>query len=75
MNCNDSILLALSREQREAVSRRTFLGRSASGIGLAALGGLLNSAGAAVSPEEKPLPHFAPKAKRIIYLFHRHPIA
>ena len=69
MNCNDSILLALSREQREAVSRRTFLGRSASGIGLAALGGLLNSAGAAVSPEEKALPHFAPKAKRIIYLF------
>jgi hypothetical protein len=69
MNCNDSILLALSREQSEAVSRRTFLGRSASGIGLAALGGLLNSAGAAVSPEEKALPHFAPKAKRIIYLF------
>jgi hypothetical protein len=67
-----------------SVNRRTFLTRSAAGIGMAALASLLNEpvaraaaveGGAAASrlrtvtgglPD---LPHFAPKAKRIIYLF------
>ncbi len=63
----------------EAISRRTFLGRSARGIGPLALGTLLfpdllrgaaASAAAARSPLGLPgLPHFAPKAKRVICLF------
>src|SRR3954469_23947825 len=68
-------------EQINAVNRRTFLTRSAAGIGVAALASLLNdnplrAAGAAVGNEVAPvtgglpgLPHFAAKAKRIIYLF------
>ena len=57
-----------------ALSRRTFLGRSATGIGYAALASLLNR-GTAVGGEVSlatrgtvnPL-HFAPKAKRVIIL-------
>src|SRR3954470_4513816 len=64
-----------------AVNRRTFLQRSAAGIGMAALGSLLNpaslfAAGAAVGGAKPSLtgalpglPHYAAKAKRIIYLF------
>lgn len=51
-------------------SRRQFLTRSGLGLGAVALGSLLNESKAAV--ESDPLsvkpPHFAPKAKRIIYL-------
>ena len=42
------------------LTRRHFFGKSATGIGAAALGSLLNA---------ETLPHFAPKAKRVIYLF------
>ena len=42
MNCNDHQFRRLTADQRAAVTRRTFLSRSASGIGLAALGSLLN---------------------------------
>jgi len=48
--------------------RRTFLEQSAAGMGLAALGGLLQGQGLAAG-EFPGLPHVAPKAKRIIYLF------
>ncbi|MFZ4574926.1 MAG: DUF1501 domain-containing protein [Phycisphaerales bacterium] len=55
--------------------RRFFLsaGRSiASGLGAAALGSLMASSASAAAPEAKDvlnaLPHFAPKAKRVIYL-------
>ncbi len=74
MNCNDHFFLNLERESKLAVSRRTFLQSAASGIGLAALGSLINGASAA-EPVLKPglglpsFPNFAPKAKRIIYLF------
>lgn len=70
------------------VTRREFFGRSASGIGMAALAGLLSRDGLAGTPEApstaagagKPaaqgrvgglagLPHFAPRAKHVIYLF------
>lgn len=44
-----------------ALTRRQFFGRTATGIGAAALGSLLGQADAQ--------PHFAPKAKRVIYLF------
>jgi hypothetical protein len=48
------------------INRRTFLRRTAGGIGLAALGCLLDSRSRAALPG---FPNFAPKAKRIIYLF------
>lgn len=59
-------------ENRFNITRRHFLGKLSAGIGSVALGSLLipdlfNGGG-----EEAPLlgiPHFAPKAKRIIYLF------
>jgi len=74
MNCNDHLLLNLTFAQRAALTRRTFLQRSASGIGLAALGSLLGEriAQASAKPANTGLPGFpnyAPKAKRIIYLF------
>lgn len=76
MNCNDSHFLALDRAHQLAVTRRTFLQRSASGIGLAALGSLLqgNKTLGGDSTSAPPLgipgfPNWAPKAKRIIYLF------
>ena len=51
-------------------TRRHFFGRSALGIGSLALGSLLERQGFAVQkPEIGGLPHFAPKAKRVIYLF------
>ncbi|MEI6238986.1 MAG: DUF1501 domain-containing protein [Planctomycetia bacterium] len=53
------------------VTRREFFGRSAMGIGTAALSAILGRDGHAVtaSPALAGLPHFAPKAKRVIYLF------
>ena len=77
MNCNDYRFLNLARDQRAALTRRTFLQRSASGIGLAALGSLLGQqlhAASATSARTAAgglpgFPNFTPKAKRIIYLF------
>lgn len=52
----------------QSMNRRNFLGRSCSLLGGAALSSLLpRQASAAASPPA--LPHFAPKAKRVIYLF------
>ncbi len=74
MNCNDHKFLALHHAQQQAVTRRTFLQRAAGGIGLAALGSLLNEQVFA-KPATSAIgalpgfPNFAPKAKRIIYLF------
>ena len=59
------------------LSRRRFFGKSATGIGIGALAGLLQRDGyAQTNQTKKPriggldeLPHFAPKAKRVIYLF------
>ncbi len=58
---------------QDAFNRRTFL--KGSGVGLAALAGILSGEGFAAMPEKKRfgglpgVPHFAPKAKRVIYLF------
>jgi hypothetical protein len=52
-------------------TRRHFLGRSASGVGVAALAGLLNPRGWAAGVTDSVLPtgcHFAPKARRVIWL-------
>ena len=64
------------RERELLINRRHFFGRSAAGIGAAALGSLLNpnlfSAFGAQQDAGQPIlgnPHFAPKAKRVIYLF------
>ena len=62
------------------ISRRQFFGKAASGIGVLALGGLLSQDGFASSlqglahqrhgtPPLPGLPHFAPKAKRVIVLW------
>jgi hypothetical protein len=60
------------REQRLLLTRRHFFARTATGIGAAALGSLLNPKIFA-STDTPPYPlkgtHFAPKAKRVIYLF------
>jgi len=57
-------------------TRRQFFGQSATGIGVAALATLLGSGAASAdtpagsrSGGVPGLPHFAPKAKRVIYLF------
>src|SRR5262245_19155346 len=54
-------------ERRRYLTRRQFFGRSAVGIGAAALSSLLGKdlRGAGGLPG---LPHFAPKARRVIYL-------
>jgi hypothetical protein len=63
------------RENALLHTRRQFFGRAATGIGVAALGSLLNpalmKAFASGSAEGFPLkqPHFPAKAKRVIYLF------
>jgi hypothetical protein len=61
-------------ESRLALTRRHFFGRGAAGLGLAALATLLDDR-RAIGSEPAPrsgqpgLPHFAPTAKRVIYLF------
>jgi hypothetical protein len=72
MNCNDSLFHLLNPAAKMAVSRRTFLRQSASGIGLAALGGLLGASPASpasAAPGALGGTHHPAKAKRIIYLF------
>ena len=61
--------------QIDRINRRTFLGRAGGGIGLAALASLMNEdvmgapSGLTSTGGIPGLPHFAPKAKRVIYLF------
>ncbi len=61
-------------QQQSLLTRRHFFGRSALGVGTAALASLLERDGLADNPSKRlgglaGLPHFAPKAKRVIYLF------
>lgn len=55
------------------ITRRHLLGRTAGCLGAAALGSLLEGSGSAkadtVSSGLPSLPHFSPRAKRVIYLF------
>ncbi|MBI3878716.1 MAG: DUF1501 domain-containing protein [Verrucomicrobia bacterium] len=77
MNCNDHQFLGLDAATRKALTRRTFLSRSAAGLGLAALGSLLDeNLFAAGAPKAggpagalAGYPHFPIKARRVIYLF------
>src|SRR5688572_1832504 len=52
-------------EHQRLLTRRQFFGRTATGIGSAALASLLTPDGFT----QNVAPHFAPKAKRVIYLF------
>ncbi len=56
-------------EQIQAMTRRHFFGRSALGLGTAALASLLPGQSSHAAGGMPGLPHFAPKAKRAIYLF------
>jgi hypothetical protein len=66
----------LSNDLRQALTRRAFLTHSTTLVGTAALASLLRSEGAAPAPIPDlstpgalPHLHFAPRAKRVIYLF------
>src|SRR3712207_6361812 len=70
--------MACSSAIKHLMTRRQFFGRTATGIGTIALASLLNeeafAAGASQSAIRDPQSaitglHFAPKAKRVIYLF------
>ena len=54
-------------ERHLGLTRRQLLTRAGSGIGMAALAALLGE-DALAAPSPGALPHFAPKAKRIVYL-------
>jgi hypothetical protein len=59
-------------EKRALLTRKQFFGRTATGIGSLALGSLLGRASVGASSGMSglsELPHFAAKAKRVIYLF------
>lgn len=69
-------------DHQRHLTRRTFFGKAATGVGTAALAWLLRRDGLGASPSGPALPtapsgaagalglpHFAPRAKRIIYLF------
>src|SRR5436190_19939863 len=72
---NRDSITDVCEECRLAMTRRHFFGLSSTGIGGAALASLLNPSLFAAGPETDPktgglagLPHFAPKAKRVIFL-------
>ena len=57
-------------EQRRQMTRRAFLGNATGGLGAAALGSMLGpQALGGTSDASSLVPHFTPKAKRVIYLF------
>src|SRR6185436_13351581 len=57
-------------ESQAAFTRRALFAKSAMGLGAVALNSLLTPDGFALAadPAAPKLPHFAPKAKRVIYL-------
>jgi hypothetical protein len=62
--------MRLGEQQTVVVNRRHFFGRSAAGLGSVALASLLNENLFAQPAGGQPgLPHFPPRAKRVIYLF------
>ena len=68
-----NILQHFQREHLRTITRRQFFNRCGTGMGALALSSLLNeklfaSSPMAEDPTAPRMPHFAPKAKRIIYL-------
>ncbi len=76
-NCNDHEFARMSAAERLLMTRRQFFGRTAAGIGTVALASLLNKdlfAAESKKPAKRfggleNLPHFAPKAKRVVILW------
>ena len=70
MNCQDRFY---RHANPRMLARRWFLQQCGVGLGTAALASLLADSGRAAPPSADPLapksPHFAPKAKRVIFLF------
>ncbi|MBI3758477.1 MAG: DUF1501 domain-containing protein, partial [Deltaproteobacteria bacterium] len=56
-------------QRRLLLTRRHFFSKSATSLGAAALASLLGQDAAAATGGLPGIPHFAPKAKRVIYLF------
>ena len=56
-------------ERSRQVTRRTLLRSGANGLGAMALGSMLGREALADGISARDVPHFAPKAKRVIYLF------
>ena len=57
-------------DRNALLTRRYFFGKSATGLGVAALAGLFRKDLQAEGHDGLPgLPHFTPTAKRVIYLF------
>jgi hypothetical protein len=56
-------------DEQLLLTRRYFFGKASAGLGIAALAGLLKEDLHAAESALPGLPHFAPRAKRIIYLF------
>ena len=56
-------------ERSRQVTRRTLLRSGANGLGAMALGSMLGREALAGGISARDVPHFAPKAKRVIYLF------
>ena len=78
MNTTEEFLAAKERKERKdpadasapILTRRHFLNRSSLGLGAIGLASLLNERLFAADTGGLPgLPHFAAKAKRVIYLF------
>ncbi|MFD1142259.1 DUF1501 domain-containing protein [Larkinella insperata] len=61
----------LAQSLADTFNRRSFLNKASWGLGTLALGSLLPSSGLFSSPAERidTVPHRAPKAKRVVYLF------
>ena len=57
------------RERLRRMTRRHFFGQAGFGLGAAALGSLLGESRPAGAADLPGVPHFAPKAKRVVYLF------
>ena len=55
-------------ESRLLINRRQFFGKATSGLGAAALGSMMGNS-LLGQDSSNPFPNFAPKAKRVIYLF------
>jgi hypothetical protein len=72
MNCNSHLFANLPAETRLALTRRQLFAHGRNVLGAAALGSLLgcswSRALAEAAPSQPVLPHFPPKAKRVIYL-------
>ncbi len=72
MNCNSHLFANLPAETRLALTRRQFFARGRNVLGAAALGSLLGGglsrALAGEAAGQPVLPHFPPKARRVIYL-------